>query len=96
MPKFLQQFTAQILPPVWQLLTQTADIYVKVVVNQTEPNPFPDNDDGKFLLFSMVILDLQSLALSSKVLKSIFYIYPVSAPISWYHNKFQTFFQKTN
>lgn len=49
MPKFLQQFTTQILPPIWQLLTQTADIYVKVVVNQTEPNPFPaDNDDGKF------------------------------------------------
>lgn len=47
MPKFLQQFTTQILPPVWQLLTQTADIYVKVVVNQTGPNPFPDNDDGK-------------------------------------------------
>lgn len=46
MPKFLQQFTTQILPPIWQLLTQTADIYVKVVVNQTEPNPFPDNDDG--------------------------------------------------
>lgn len=49
MPKFLQQFTTQILPPVWQLLTQTADIYVKVVVNQTEPNPFPDNDGGKSL-----------------------------------------------
>lgn len=47
MPKFLQQFTTQILPPIWQLLTQTADIYVKVVVNQTEPNPFPDNDDGQ-------------------------------------------------
>lgn len=33
MSKFIFQYNAQILPPVWQLLTQTADIYVKVVVN---------------------------------------------------------------
>lgn len=44
MSKFIHQYTAQILPPIWQLLTQTADLYVKVVVNHIEASPFQDND----------------------------------------------------
>lgn len=33
MQRFVQPYTAQILPTIWQLLTQTADMYVKCVVN---------------------------------------------------------------
>lgn len=47
MQMFINQYTTQILPPIWQLLTQTADIYVKVVVNELEPDPFAQNDEGK-------------------------------------------------
>lgn len=47
MQRFIHQYTAQILPPIWQLLTQTADIYVKVAVNGTAENPFADSDDGE-------------------------------------------------
>lgn len=36
MSKFIYQYNAQILPPVWQLLTQTAEIYVKAVVNEID------------------------------------------------------------
>lgn len=46
MPKFIQQYNSQILPPIWQLLTQTADIYVKVLVNESDKSLFED-DTGK-------------------------------------------------
>lgn len=49
MQVFIHQYTAQILPPIWQLLTQTAGVYVKVVVNELEPELFTNNDDGKML-----------------------------------------------
>lgn len=49
MPKYINPFINQILPPIWQLLTQIADVYVKAVVNQTEPNAFESAEDGKFL-----------------------------------------------
>lgn len=48
MPKYIQPHFATILTPVWQLMAQTAEIYVKVVVNQTVESPFPDNDDGRW------------------------------------------------
>lgn len=38
MSEFIFQYNSQILPPIWQLLTQTADIYVKVVVNESDTN----------------------------------------------------------
>lgn len=47
MQVFIHQYTAQILPPIWQLLTQTAGVYVKVVVNELEPDLFANNDEGK-------------------------------------------------
>lgn len=50
MPKYIQPHFGTILTPVWQLMAQTAEIYVKVVVNQTVESPFsPDNDDGEFI-----------------------------------------------
>lgn len=47
MPKFIQPHFGMILTPVWALLTQTAAVYVSVVVNQTVESPFQDTDDGK-------------------------------------------------
>lgn len=57
MSKFIYQYNAQILPPIWQLLTQTAEIYVKVVVNDSGSNTF-DNDDDELNNFSSLILQL--------------------------------------
>lgn len=45
MSKFVHQFNSQILPPVWQLLTQTAEIYVKAVVNETDSAGNGQEDD---------------------------------------------------
>lgn len=47
MSKFANQYLAAILPPIWQLLTQMADVYIKVIVNETEESPFVDNGEGK-------------------------------------------------
>lgn len=49
MPKFANQYLATILPPIWQLLTQMADVYIKVVVNETEENPFVSNTEGLYI-----------------------------------------------
>ncbi|XP_017062198.1 importin-9 [Drosophila ficusphila] len=44
MPKYIHPFMDRILPIVWQLLTQIAETYVKVSVNQTETNPLASGD----------------------------------------------------
>lgn len=54
MSKFIYQYNDRILPPIWQLLTQTADIYVKVVVNQSNENPF-GNSTGEIYTLSISI-----------------------------------------
>lgn len=54
MPKLFYQYNAQILPPVWQLLTQTAEIYVKVVVNANDT----DQDDDEMSNFTTLIMQL--------------------------------------
>lgn len=48
MPKLFYQYNAQILPPVWQLLTQTAEIYVKAVVNANDADIQDDDEMGNF------------------------------------------------
>ena len=53
---FIKEFITQILPPIWQLLTQVADVYVKIIVNQSEPNPFQDDKEGKIFNFSLYLL----------------------------------------
>ncbi|KAH8394106.1 hypothetical protein KR215_006821, partial [Drosophila sulfurigaster] len=56
MPKYINPFMERILPIVWQLLTQIAETYVKVSVNQTEPNPLAsgtneeDDEQTNFLI----------------------------------------------
>ncbi|XP_055384402.1 importin-9 [Condylostylus longicornis] len=59
MPKYIHPFMNQILPPIWQLLTQTADLYVKVIVNGTEPNPFPETDDEDDELTNLTTMIIQ-------------------------------------
>lgn len=54
MSKFIYQYNDQILPPVWQLLTQTAEIYVKAVVNETDS----DHDDDELNNFITLVLQL--------------------------------------
>lgn len=49
MPRHIRPYTVQIMPSIWQLLTQTADIYVQIVVNGcggTNPSAFPGNNDN--------------------------------------------------
>lgn len=45
MPKFIQPLISSILPPIWSLLTQMADIYIKSIVNEGDVDPF-DGDEG--------------------------------------------------
>lgn len=52
MPKFIQPHINTILPPIWQLMTQMADMYVKVSVNRSVQSPFADNDEGKVVFLS--------------------------------------------
>lgn len=47
MPKFIQPLMPSILPPIWSLLTQMAEVYVKSVVNECDIDPF-DGDEGEF------------------------------------------------
>lgn len=46
MPKFIQPLMPTILPPIWSLLTQMADIYIKSIVNEGDVDPF-DGNEGK-------------------------------------------------
>ncbi|XP_055531651.1 importin-9 isoform X2 [Wyeomyia smithii] len=34
-----------IMPPIWQILTQMADVYIKIIVNKTEKTPFTSNTE---------------------------------------------------
>lgn len=61
MPKFIQPHMERILPIIWQLLTQVADTYVKVTVNQTEPSPFTSADteeEDELSNFSTMIIQI--------------------------------------
>ncbi|XP_059621898.1 importin-9 [Phlebotomus argentipes] len=59
MPRFIQPHISTILPPIWQLMTQMADMYVKISVNRSVESPFADNDDDdESSNFSSMILQL--------------------------------------
>uniref|UniRef100_A0A182YB22 Uncharacterized protein n=1 Tax=Anopheles stephensi TaxID=30069 RepID=A0A182YB22_ANOST len=60
MSKFVQPYVGTILPTIWQLLTQLADFYVKVVVNEIEAAPFngPDQDEDVVDDFVQMILQI--------------------------------------
>jgi len=46
-PRQIAPWLPQILPPVWQTLTQSADIYLKTVVNGTETVDEIVDSDGE-------------------------------------------------
>ncbi|KFB37528.1 AGAP011156-PA-like protein [Anopheles sinensis] len=60
MSKFVQPYLGTILPTIWQLLTQLADFYVKVVVNEIETAPFngTEQDDDEVDDFVQMILQI--------------------------------------
>lgn len=59
MTKFVHQYHDQIFPCVWQLLTQMADIYVKVVVNGSETHQFGSTDeDDELNNFNTLIIQM--------------------------------------
>lgn len=76
MPKFIHQYIQQILPPIWQVLTQTADIYVKVTVNETEQNPFVDagdtsvEEDDDFQVMILQLFEFISSIIESRKFKA--------------------------
>lgn len=45
MPKFVQPYMETLLPTIWSLLTQMADIYIKAIVNEGDVDLF-NGDDG--------------------------------------------------
>ena len=46
MPKFVNPYYSLILPPIWQVLTQIAEIYISVIVNETTESPFQTSANG--------------------------------------------------
>ncbi|CRK97027.1 CLUMA_CG010304, isoform A [Clunio marinus] len=73
MPKFIQPFISSILPPIWSLLTQMADIYVKAIVNEGEVDPFDGNSEEKshFVRMILQIFELVYSIAESKRFKSL-------------------------
>ena len=51
----MSQFLQQILPPVWATLTQSAEVYVKTVINNTEDADDPVDSDGMEILSTFFI-----------------------------------------
>ncbi|KAH8310718.1 hypothetical protein KR044_002749 [Drosophila immigrans] len=61
MPRYINPFMERILPIIWQLLTQIAETYVKVSVNQTEPNPLAsgtNEEDDEQTNFQTLIIQI--------------------------------------
>jgi importin-9 len=55
MPKFISTYIDEILPPMWQLLTAMADIYIKTVVNNQETSQFSNDADDERLFIKMIL-----------------------------------------
>lgn len=73
MPKFINSYLPQILPPIWQLLTQMADVYIKVVVNGSEESPFNDsleeNENEQFIKMILQVFEFIHSIIESKRFK---------------------------
>jgi len=54
-PKTMSQWIGQILPPVWQVLTHSSDVYVRTVVNNTDEADDPVDSDGEVLGFENLV-----------------------------------------
>ncbi|XP_069141482.1 importin-9-like isoform X2 [Argopecten irradians] len=54
-PKLMSQWLAQILPPIWSIFTQSADFYVRTVVNNIDDANDPVDSDGEVLGFENLV-----------------------------------------
>ncbi|GFO07409.1 importin-9 [Plakobranchus ocellatus] len=54
-PKTMAQWLPEILPSIWNIFTQSADIYVKTVVNNLEDADDPVDSDGDVLGFENLV-----------------------------------------
>ncbi|KAL3853056.1 hypothetical protein ACJMK2_016638 [Sinanodonta woodiana] len=54
-PKLMSNWIGQILPPVWSIFTQSADFYVRTVVNNTDEAHDPTDSDGEVLGFENLV-----------------------------------------
>lgn len=55
MPKFVHPLMPTLLPPIWSLLTQMADIYIKSIVNNGEVDHFGGDDEEKSDFVKMIL-----------------------------------------
>ncbi|XP_074644656.1 importin-9-like [Tubulanus polymorphus] len=55
-PKRMSQWIPQILPWVWHCLTQSADVYVRTCVNDTDARDDPVDSDGEVLGFNNFVI----------------------------------------
>jgi importin-9 len=71
--KFIQPLMPTILPPIWSLLTQMADIYIKSIVNEGEVDPFGGDEDEKaeFIRMILQIFELVHSIAESKKFKTL-------------------------
>lgn len=73
MPKFIKPYMPTLLPTIWSLLTQMADIYINLVVNEGDVDPFDGNEDEKdnFIKMILQIFELIHSLAESKKFKSL-------------------------
>ncbi|KAG5682316.1 hypothetical protein PVAND_011675 [Polypedilum vanderplanki] len=73
MPKFIQPFIQTLLPPIWSLLTQMADFYIKAIVNEDEGSfdSFNVDEDEKnnFIKMILQVFELINAIAESKKFK---------------------------
>lgn len=71
--KFVYKYNTQILPAVWQLLTQTAEIYVKAVVNETDSanNGHEDDELNDFITLILQMFEFILAIVDQKRFHSI-------------------------
>lgn len=58
MPKVIVEYNSQVMPVVWQLLTQTADVYVNAIVNDNKTKEFDNSNDDEMGNFTNLVLQL--------------------------------------
>lgn len=73
MPKFIQPLMASVLPPIWSLLTQMAEVYVKAIVNDGDSNAFEGDEEikGDFVKMILQIFELVHSIAESKKFKGL-------------------------
>ncbi|KAL7010710.1 hypothetical protein ACKWTF_016847 [Chironomus riparius] len=55
MPKYIQPYMQNLLPSIWSLLTQMADIYIKSIVNESDIDAFGGDEDEKNNFIKMIL-----------------------------------------